>query len=240
MLLFFAALAMTGCGGDRQDQGPAQDFVPQISLFAVQGPEDSVFIPAALERTALEFLGPPRPAGAAASGGAPPLIRPDMLSPGSTTTYQRTQSQARALGIRAEHPLHANLSATARMTLGEGRSVYVLPQGLGVLRDPTTIRFDTRLATLESGLAWHQELLPGVAGTAEMALGLRYTQTRTHVLSALLDVRSQNGQRDGYIAFRGAVGLHPGPGRGALDIGAEARLFPGQGVTFGHTLTLRY
>lgn len=163
-----------------------------------------------------------------------------MLSPDSDTAYRLVQSRSRSVGIRAEQPLRHNLSATARLTLGEGRTTFALPQGLGILRDPATIRFATRFSTIEAGIAWRRPVLPGASSTVEMALGLQHRQTKTHVSSALLDVRSTSYQRDAYIALRGGFDIQPGQGRGGGHFGAEARLFPGKGVTIGQTLTLSY
>lgn len=177
----------------------------------------------------------------ASRSGPSTLIRADMLSPGSDTDYRLLQSRSRSIGLHAKQPLGRNLSATARLTLGEGRTAYSLPQGLGILRDPATIRFETSFATLETGLAWHHSLLPGLSGTVEMALGARQTHTRTHVSSALLDVRSKSRQVDPYIALRTGIELTPRQNSGVgVHLGAEARIFPDQGVTIGQTLAVSY
>lgn len=229
-------MAITGCTA----KGPG--FAPQTRIIATQGPEDNVFIVPALDRTAQEFL------GLSGSGPSPPprdgpavVIRPDMLSPGSETAYRLVQSRSRSVGLQAEQPLGRTLSATARLTVGEGRTAYALPQGLGILRDPANIRFKTRFATVESGIAWRREVWPGVSGQVEMAFGMRHTRTGTHVSSALLDVRSKSRQRDSYIALRGGFDVRPVQDRGAeVHLGTEARFFPGKGVTLGQTLELSY
>lgn len=234
-----------------QAQNPTQGFAPQIRVFVVQGPEDNAFIPAALEATAQAFLGRQEssvaPTGTVGGGSSRPvgsrpsgLIGPDTLSPDSDTEYQLLRSRSRSVELRAEQTLRQNLSATARLTLGAGETVYTLPQGLGILRDPTTVRFMTRFATIETGLAWRRPWLPYTSTNVEMAAGLQHRQTKTHVSSALLDVRNKSRQRNAYIALRGGFDITRKAGRGGGHIGAEARLFPGKGVTIGQTFALSY
>lgn len=239
MLAVMPALA----GGAAAEQGPA--WTTRIEI--TRGVEDGVFIPPALEAAGRSFIGAPRADGSAAPAPGPaaprrpPLIRPDMLSPGSDTPYRLRQSHAHAIAVRIARPLRPGLDLTGRLALGRGETLYDLPEGLGVLRDPTTIRFTTEFALLEAGLTWQRRWRGTVAAEAEVAAGLRETRTRTHVTSALLDVRSSSRHRDPYIALRGGIELSANAGRApGVFLGAEVRLFPGKTATIGSRLALRF
>jgi hypothetical protein len=235
-------------GGAAAQQGPT--WIARIEVTRTV--EDGVFIPSALEAAGRKFVGAPRRDGSAApaSGASfpgpaaprrPPLIRPDMLSPGSDTPYRLRQSLANSVAIRVARPLRPGLDLTGRLALGRGSTVYDLPDGLGVLRDPTTIRFRTHFALLEAGLAWRRPLRGTMVAEVEVAAGLRETRIKTHVTSALLDVRSASRHRDPYIALRGGIELSANDGQAPkIFLGAELRLFPGETATIGSRLALRF
>lgn len=255
------AFAVSGCSvsdgavsdGAAPGQGPVQWFNPKTRFVVTQGLEDTVFISPALEAAARQFLGSSRPdrsaAGPTGPDGTPAaqtpgrlLIQPDALSPGSDTPYRLEHSRARSVGLRVDQPLRGNFSATARVMLGRGTTVYTLPEGLGVLDEPTTIRFDTDFVQAEAGLAWNRQISRRVATETEVALGLQETRTKTHVTSALLDVRNTSRHTFPYVALRGGFDLLQGSRdkRAKVHLGAEARLFPGKGLTLRQTLSLLY
>ena len=246
LYLFILAMVVTGC------TGPIPAFDPKTRIFVTQGAEDAVFIAPALDATARQFLGPgrSRKTGSGLADGATSspqqtrsavLIRPDMLAPGSDTPYRLDQSNARTVGLRVEQPLRGGVTATGRLSIGQGKTVYALPDGLGVLTDPTTIRFDTDFAQIEAGLAWHTPLTDRVSAEAEVALGVRETRTETHVTSALLDVQNTSSQTSPYFVLRNGFDLSLGTGNGSkAQLGAEARIFPGESVTLHQTLSFTF
>lgn len=233
------ALLPAGCG----DAPPAR-------LMLVATPAQPSIVPQALGATAQQFLGPAAGAGPAQGGspGSRPLIRPDLLTPGSGTAYRLRQNRARALGLTTERPLRPGLALTGQAVMGTGRLDYRLPQGLGILRDPARITFDSRFVELEAGLAWRRDLTPDAALRLGLAAGLHHSRTRTHVSSALLEIRNKSRQTDPYLALRGDLELRPGALTGALTgalpgplrLGSELRLVPGAGVSAGHRLSLEF
>lgn len=234
------ALMLAGCG----DAPPAR-------LMLVATPASPAIVPQALGATAQQFLGPGAGGGASGGGagsgpsqggspGSRPLIRPDLLTPGSGTAYRLRQSRARALGLAAERPLRPGLALTGQAMIGAGRLDYRLPQGLGILRDPARITFDTRFAELEAGLAWRRDLTPEAALRLGLAAGLHHSRTRTHVSSALLEIRNKSRQTDPYLALRGDLELRPEVLPGRLHLGGELRLVPGAGVSAGQRLSLEF
>ncbi len=58
------------------------------------------------------------------------------------------------------------------------------------------IRFETDFAEIETGVVWQTPLSDRTSIEAEVAVGVRATQTDTHVNSALLNVRNSGSQAD--------------------------------------------
>ncbi|GGA29109.1 hypothetical protein [Neptunicoccus cionae] len=221
---------LSGCG-------TAPPSKPSFTLG--YGQDDMFFIPSALQATAEQFF-TPSPKTAARTATAPPAadglvvdIDEDTLSPDSDTPYHRKKSRQIRLGAQVEQPLGGALSLHAGASLFYGKSRYVLPEGAGILKDPTTIRFASHGVELETGVAWRKRHSHFVSSLFGMGFGGTVAQTRTQINSALLNVENRSSTSAGFIYTDVGLGLHnasPKPNR-ALKLRTRLKYYPDAGLS---------
>lgn len=231
---FAVAYGVLGCAP--MDEGAARPVcnAADCSLSVVLGPGDGSYVPAALEATAAAFLGPGGGSGASsgsgsAAGGLPRIrLDRDTLSPGKGTLYTEPRNQSLGLRAEATRPLWHGLQGYGAMSLGAVRHDYRLPQGLGPLTDPITVAFRTVYATPEIGVRYDFAIggLPGVAGRLSAGTGIALGHTRTHLRSALLDVRSTTTTTQPFVSLGAGLVLDP-PGTGQVELVAGGRMGKG-------------
>lgn len=205
--------------------------------------DDTHNIPSALEATANQFFRvpalPPAPAAAARAPVLPAAAGGFVVDMGSDTPHS-VQSSARVrLRAGLEQPLSDHVSLVGGASVSRGQSRYLLPEGIGILVDPMTIRFVTTGLELDAGVAVYAgnrietRLAAGVGGTL--------THTRTQITSALIDVRNASYDKAGFVYVSGQLGLLPAnPGWPKLRLGSRARFFPGTGVSVQTELALDF
>lgn len=202
-------------------------------------------IPGALEATADQFLGEagaaPEPAPGTARAGTIRLDR-DTLSPDSDTPHHKSLGRQIALRNEASTTLMPGVQGVASLTLAAAQSRYHLPEGLGVLSDPTTIGFASVSVDPAIGLVWTPALDLPARGQLHLGLaaGREVARFRTTVRSALLDVTSYSMQSQGYLEL--AVGLAlppPRPGDVGVDMTVTGRRYGRDAVVIGGAVQLR-
>lgn len=204
-------------------------------------------VPGALEATADQFLGEPHlrpdpvPAASSARTGTIRLSR-DTLSPDSDTPHHKSLGRQLSLRNEVSTELAPGLRGVASLTAGLAQSRYHLPDGLGVLADPTTIGFSSVSVDPALGLVWTPGLDLPSGGQLHLgiAAGREVARIRTTVRSALLDVTNYSTQSQGYVEF--GLGLElPPPHQG--DVGTElaltGRRYGDDVIVFGGALRLR-
>lgn len=212
---------------------------PKHSFTLGYGQDDMFFIPSALQSTAEQFF-TPSPKPAAQSAPAPPTagglvvdIDEDTLSPDSDTPYSLKKSRQIRLGAQVEQPLGGALSLHAGATLFYGKSRYLLPEGAGILKDPTTIRFASHGVELETGVIWDKRHSQRVSSRFGMGLGRSMARTRTQINSALLDVENRSSSSAGFIYTDVGLGLHSGSRKTdrALRLRTRLKYYPDAGLS---------
>lgn len=212
---------------------------PKPSFTLGYGQDDMFFIPSALQATAEQFFTPtPKPAAKTATappaaGGLVVDIDEDTLSPDSDTPYHRKKSRQIRLGAQVEQPLGGALSLHAGATLFYGKSRYVLPEGAGILKDPTTIRFTSHGVELETGVIWGKRHSQRLSSRFGMGLGRSLARTRTRINSALLDVENRSSSAAGFIYTDVGLGLHSATGKTdrALQLRTRLKYYPDAGLS---------
>ncbi|WP_069301160.1 hypothetical protein [Neptunicoccus sediminis] len=212
---------------------------PKHSFTLGYGQDDMFFIPSALQATAEQFF-TPTPKSVARSAAAPPAagglvvdIGEDTLSPDSGTPYSAKKSRQIRLGAQVEQPLGGALSLHAGASLFYGKSRYVLPEGAGILKDPTTIRFTSHGGELETGVIWNKRHSQRLSSRFGMGLGRSVARTRTQINSALLDVENRSSSSAGFIYTDVGLGLHsPSPKTDrALQMRTRLKYYPDRGLS---------
>jgi len=154
------------------------------------------------------------------------LLSGNALSAGGVV-FKTRESREITVGLRADWPSDSLIAPFARAAVGAGRGAYDLPKGAGVFADPIDIAVRTRIAEAEAGLQGRVARdFDGPHGylTAAASIGLRRTQARLHVTSALLDVRDDTTLTEPFVG----VGLSVGVGsrsRPLVELGAQARVY---------------
>lgn len=193
------------------------------------------FIPSALQATAEQFFTPATgPAtGPARAGGLVADIDEDTLSPDSSTPYSRKRSRQIRLGAQLEQPLGGALSLHAGASLFYGKSRYLLPEGAGILKDPTTIRFASHGIELETGVIRDKRHSQRLSSRFGMGLGGSVTRTRTRINSALLDVENRSSTSAGFIYTDVGLGLHSASSNTdrALQLRTRLKYYPDAGLS---------
>jgi hypothetical protein len=226
------ALLLAGCNGLSQDP---------LTYSLTVADDESVFVAPALDATVRHFIGPqperPGPAESTQLGN----ISRDSLSPQSDTPFYRQPSQRYLMTLQYQTPISKTVSSQTRLSIGQGSSRYVLPQGSGILGDPITIVFNTQFATIETGLAWHAKLARNRSVDVSAGTGLHLVTADTRITSALLDVAHTSTSRHGFYAVRAGLSgpvLAASPARIAVE--AEVLAYPGQSATIGWRLSAQY
>jgi hypothetical protein len=239
--LFGVVCAVSACA-----EGNLQNM--QIYQVTVQAAaDDPVYVVPALTATAQQFVGA-RSTRSTSNGTARagpsfglPSIPPDLLSPDSTTRRVLDHSQRRAVTAAMLSPVRGAVALRTAVGVGQGASRYGLPDGLGILDDPTRIDFDTQYFTVETGLVWDHLISPQLGVELGLGAGKRWTRTQTKITSALLNVQNTSYQNDGFLALRGGVyaaANHTAKGRVQLDL--EILAYPGTAVTVGGVISAKY
>ena len=150
------------------------------------------------------------------------------------TSVRTTQEDAAPrLHVRAEwqRPLSGGLQLVTRLDWRLARTVVRFPDGIDVFTDPTTAQLTGHEVSGEAGLA-----LPIGAGVqAFVGAGLATSSVKTHVTSALLDVRSETSTLQPYLA----LGLSRRVGRD-FSMQSELRAAPGMYPDLSISLAKRF
>ena len=191
--------------------------------------EDGAHGPAALDRAVADFIGPSSGAGTAAAvsgrGGSSSRflnIGPDtVFADAGTIRYEVRSAREVAAGLHLERPLGAGRALEGQLLAGRGSARYLLPEGAAAFKSPITMRAGTRFAEARGGVSQALPMGP-IPGRASLSggAGLRLTESRLHVTSDLLDVRSRSGQSSPFADLRLEYRPDALPARGF----AEARL----------------
>lgn len=180
----------------------------------------------ALEATADAFLGGSGSIGGGAGGGG-------VLGPDSTTPYRLTGDRQIALRLARPVPLQGGWSVEPGLRLAAGQSRFHLPQGMGILTDPTQVGFQTLALTPEASLVYSRPLGP-VVGSVRLGGGVQLAQVTTTLRSALLDVRHSGRVSSGVVWL--GFGLAD-PARGLAAV-VEGRVYQGRRAEFGAELRM--
>jgi hypothetical protein len=225
-----------------------------IKQLSVQVASDETsFLTHALDATVTQFVGPQTkgPKAGVVAGGQSTVslggITAHTLTPKSGTAYIRNQSVRRFVALEMQQPLMdrqgkvRNWHLTGRVALGQGNSQYKLPDGIGILKDPISIDFDTHFISTEAELAWKKPLGTQAGAALGLALGQRTTHSQTKITSALLDVHNNSWQTKAYLALRAGLWLQPDPTSSAkIRVDLEALGYPGETGSIGAVLQMQY
>ena len=218
--------------------------MPTVWLGVGQSSEH--LVPGSLRQTADVFFGEDSSSNAPASASANEepssenslsgLIEADDLFNFKSARYDRTDYEDLRIGARQNMALGNRLTLWVQAEIGEARIIYDLPDGLGVLTDPTTITLEGLAGEAAVGLALHGPEVLGLASAVELGAGVSAARLDVSVSSALLDVRHQvtANQPFGLAAIsvtgpdgglQGRVGLRQSRDSGiGLDVGLRMRL----------------
>lgn len=216
---FGGVLLLAGCAGVAGDVSVAP--VLRVSQ------KDGAYAPAALDRAVEDFVGPSRTGRVSATGrgraasGFPDLDRDSVFGNAGAIRYRTRSSQEVAAGVRVERAVGATRTLQAQLLAGRGGARYLLPDGAAAFKSPIAIRARSRFAEARGGLSQALPMGP-IPGRASLSggAGLRLTDSRLHVTSDLLDVRSRNRQTSPFADLRLEYRPDALPARGF----AEARM----------------
>ena len=194
--------------------------------------DDQHYISSALDTAGRRFFQSParlKPVKRSQNGASPLIdINEDTLSSAGGVEFSQTHSRKTEAAVGLKKHLSGKWHATTRARLFAGQSSYHLPQGAGVLTDPIDISFRTRGAGVEAGLLF--ETGDRVISAFEIGAGQTYTRSRTHIRSALLDVRSDTSNTSGFVYSAIQVGLRPAKTqKPSLSLRTIAKFYPGEG-----------
>jgi len=201
-------LALVGCADCPADHCRAE---------AVIGQDSRALLRPALQATAANFLGNPVGGDPGAGGD----LDPDVLSPDSATRYQTTRDRQIGLRLSATQDIAPQRAVWGALTAAVADSRFHLPQGLGVLGDPTDIVVRSLVLTPELGVT--RRYRPNWAGpdvVLDAGIGAQIGVAQTGVTSALLDVDHRSDHQIGFVSL--GAGLDSRDGVGQLRL--EARL----------------
>lgn len=234
-LLLVVAFLPGGCGPCAQVQCSG-------SLSLGNSPDGQ--IPGALEATADQFLGEgiaaPKTEPEPERAGTIRLGR-DTLSPDSDTPHEKTLSRRIAWRNEVSTELLPEVRGVASLTTAVAQSRYHLPEGLGVLADPTEIGFTAISVDPALGLVWTPRLdLPeGAQLQVGVAAGREVARMRTTVRSALLDVTNYSTQTQGYVELGLGLALPPPhPGDVGVALALTGRRYGRDAVVLGGAVRL--
>ncbi len=146
-------------------------------------------------------------------------LDPDVLSPDSTTPYQTTRDRQIGLRLSATQDIAPQRAVWGALTAAVADSRFHLPQGLGVLGDPTDIAVRSLVLTPELGVT-RRYRSNGPDIVLEAGIGAQIGVAQTGVTSALLDVDHRSDHQIGFVSL--GAGLDSRDGVGQLRL--EARL----------------
>jgi len=194
--------------------------------------DDQHYIPSALDTAGRRFFQPSaraKPANRSETARSPLIdINENTLSSSGGVKFSQTRSHKTEAAVGLKKKLTGKWSATARARLFAGQSSYHLPEGIAPFSDPIDISFRTRGAGVEAGLLF--ETGERVTSAFEIGAGQTYTRSRTHIRSALLDVRSDTSDTSGFVYSAIQVGLRPGKiKKPSLSLRTIAKYYPGEG-----------
>lgn len=163
----------------------------------------------ALIRTVEDFSGHHGNGGAgnqSGGGGGDITVNPEVLSPDSTTPYRINSNRSFGWRRSASTDLSAGWQVWWAGTVAIGQNSYELPQGMGVLTDPTQI--DVYNLTIQPELSISRKFnLGGIDVSGGTGLGWQISRNRVTVQSALLDVTSNSTNAEPYVFT--SLELHP-------------------------------
>lgn len=195
-------------------------------------PDDLHVIPPSLGATADQFFRAPTtgvaqsaPPAPGAIGGSLIDIDEDTLSSGSGVTYYRVEGSKLGAKVALDRPLTRNMSAVVSVMASRGHSRYFLPDGAGVLVDPTQISFATTGLELGAGFAFHAG--NRVRSRVEIGGGKTFTRTLTEIRSNLLDVTNISSNDSEFVYTSIEVGFAPEAPHGPeFRVRTEAKYYP--------------
>ncbi|MEH7827394.1 hypothetical protein [Gemmobacter denitrificans] len=179
----------------------------------------------ALQATARQFLDGTAERPGAARARPRLVIDPDVLGPDSTTPHRQDRDRLLGLRLRRDLPLGAAFAVETGVMLAAGDSRHVLPQGMGILTDPTTIHQRSLTVTPEIALVHRGQAGP-FSTRLSLGLGQQTGLVWTEVRSDLLDVNNRATLHRPFLRLGSAMTDRSG----RVTLSAEARGYEGRQV----------
>lgn len=136
----------------------------------------------------------------------------------SSDTFERRQSNALAMRVKARAPLRGKLSVVGDVAVSTGRGTYDLPDGTEVLTDPAVVKVSSRALNTSIGLAHITHHGKGFSSEFSTGVGLGIAHTDTSINSALLDVSESSTDGSRYAFIGGTLNYVPPKSSSGVDV----------------------
>ena len=210
---------LAGCGDQRLDLVMGDDRNSTHTLAVADTAR--AFVEGPATATARSARAPSAPAARVSSSGGLFDIDPEFLSPGGDVNRQLAVNVGLGLRHQTRVPLGRRTALYAKTTAALGKTRYDLPDGIGVLTDPTEVALTSLTLEPEVGLArdWQigaRRSRGAVRGrlTTSAGVGVQFSQTHTTIRSTyydgeirkvFLDVKHHSVNAQPYLALGASV-----------------------------------